>query len=603
MRKLFKWGKPYIPHLIILIIMLFVLQFLYSYLPLFISFALEHLGGYQANTHLPAFIENFLVSFEKPLTIILATGISMIILQAIRSLMRFTTNYMSGRITQNIARDMKIKLYNHITDLPFSYHNNVDTGDLIQRSTSDVDTASNFIASQFPTLLDIIGTVLIGAFRVYSISVTLMLVSIVIVPITAIASILYFLNISKLLDAQEKKEAALTTIIQENVNGARVVRAFANEKYEFDKMEVANKDYYNAQSRFNRVMAGFWGSLDALVMLQYTATIVVGIILAREGKLFASDIVAAILLMNMLVWPMRSLGRIVANFGKSVVAARRIGEVLDIPTEYEVNGTLKPVIKGNIDFKNVSFSFPDEDKHFLDKVSFSIKAGETVAIIGKTGSGKSTICNLLTRLLEYQDGDILVDGVSLKEIEKKYLRQNIKMVLQEPFLYSKTVYDNISITDNTLSETAVMQATKLANIHDEIQNFNKGYETIVGEKGTTLSGGQKQRLAIARVLISDSPVLIFDDSLSALDTKTDLMIRQALKMRNHDQTMVIITHRTTTAMEADKIIVLANGSVEAVGTHEELKDKPGLYHDLWEIQGQLQQEFMDVLQKGEETNV
>lgn len=602
MRKLFKWGKPYIPHLIILIIMLFLLQFLYSYLPLFISFALETLGGYEANTQLPAWVEKLLLSFEKPLTIILATGIAMIILQAIRSIMRFTTNYLSGRITQNIASDMKRNLYDHIVDLPFSYHNNVDTGDLIQRSTSDVDTASNFIASQFPTLLDILGTVLIGAYRMYSISITLMLVSIIIVPITAIASIVYFRNVSKLLEAQEKKEATLTTVIQENVNGARVVRAFQNEKYEFDKMEVANKDYYNAQQRFNRIMAAFWGGLDSLVMFQYTATIVTGIILSRQGILYASDIVAAMLLMNMLVWPMRSLGRIVSNFGKSVVSARRIDEILQEKSEFEINGKLKPQIKGNIEFKDVSFSFPDDNKHFLHHVSFDIKAGETVAIIGKTGSGKSTICNLLTRLLEYQDGEIILDGVKLKYIDKKYLRKQVKMVLQDPFLFSKTVYENVSITTNHFSEKEVFEATKLANIHDEIEKFKKGYQTLVGEKGTTLSGGQKQRLAIARVLISDSPVLIFDDSLSALDTKTDLMIRQALHRRNSNQTMIIITHRTTTALEADKIIVLSNGGVEAVGTHEQLKDRPGLYRELWKIQGELQKEFMDIVKEGEKIN-
>lgn len=598
MKKLFSWGKKYIPHLIILIIMLWVLQFLYSYLPLFISFALKVLGDYESSSTLPSWLISILTKYNKTTTIILATAIAMMILQLVRSIMRFFTNYFSGRITQNIAKDMKIKLYNNIVDLPYTYHNNVDTGDLIQRCTSDVDTASNFIASQFPSLLDIIGTVLIGAYRVYKINTTLMFVSIIILPITAILSVWYFNYSAKFLNRTEESEAALTTIIQENINGARVVKAFANEKFEYDKMQKANNKYYENQQRFNSLMAKYWGFSDFLVMLQYTVTIITGVVLCKSGKIDAADIVAAMLLMNMLVWPMRSLGRIVSNFGKSVVSARRIDDVLKEKSEYEINGSLTPEIEGNIDFKNVSFKFDDDDKNLLNNVSFNIKKGETVAIIGKTGSGKSTICNLLTRMLEPSNGDILIDGVSIKDIDKKHLRRNIKMVLQDPFLFSKSVYENVAIVDAKLPEYKIYEATKLANVHDEIRQFKKGYQTLVGEKGTTLSGGQKQRLAIARVLVSDAKVLVFDDSLSALDTKTDLMIRNALKERNKDQTMIIITHRTTTAQEADKIIVLANGGVEAIGSHEELKDKPGLYKDLWEIQGQLEEEFMNILEMG-----
>jgi len=301
----------------------------------------------------------------------------------------------------------------------------------------------------------------------------------------------------------------------------------------------------------------------------------------------------------MLIWPMRGLGRTISSFGKASVAASRIGEVLDEKSEFEVNGNKTPEIKGNIEFKNVKFRFNDDNKDLLNGVSFKIKKGQTIAIVGKTGSGKSTICNLLTRMLEYDSGSIIIDGVELKEIEKKYLRRNVKFVLQDPFLYSKTVYENIAIAQKDASEADVFKAAKMAAIHSEVLKFDKGYKTIVGEKGTTLSGGQKQRVAIARMLVSDSPVIIFDDSLSALDTKTDVMIRKALKEKDKDQTMIIITHRTTTSKEADLILVLDKGKIVQMGSHDELVKEKGLYSDLWGIQGELEAEFKEILKEVE----
>lgn len=324
----------------------------------------------------------------------------------------------------------------------------------------------------------------------------------------------------------------------------------------------------------------------------------VGIFLARDGLLSSADIVAALLLMGMLIWPMRGLGRIIASFGKASVAANRIDEVLSIPEEFEINGTETPEITGDIEFKNVTFQFEDDSKPLLKDVSFDIKRGQTIAIVGKTGSGKSTICNLLTRMLEINEGDILINGVSISNIEKRHLRKNIKFILQDPFLFSKTVYENVAIVDPRIPTERIYDAARTAAIHNEIEKFERGYKTIVGEKGTTLSGGQKQRIAIARMLVRDSNVIIFDDSLSALDTKTDLMIRQALKKKDKEQTMIIITHRSTTAKEADQIIVLDQGRVAQIGKHEDLVLKEGLYKELWGIQGELEEEFNAILKEG-----
>ncbi len=595
-KKLWQWSKKYSFVIIGIILLSTLLQWLYAYLPLFIQYAIARLGGkMDSNTDLPQFLINFYNNIPNTLSCLLAVGLTMIFLQAIRSVLRFVDNYYQGALAQYIGYDMRLAIYDHVMDLSYSYHNHSDIGDLIQRSTTDVDQTSTFIASQVPGLIDIFVTVFIGAFRVYQISPTLMWVSLISVPITALSSVIYFRYCNKQFSIIEKAESKMTTIIQENVNSARVVRAFANEKYEFEKMDQANRDFTKKNGKFNNVMAFFWGSSDFLVFLQYSLTITVGIFLAKDGLLGSEDIIACLMLMGMLIWPMRGLGRIIASFGKATVACNRIDEVLSIPSEYTVNGTKQPVIEGNIEFQHVSFKFEDDQKHLLKDVSFKIQAGQTVAIVGKTGSGKSTICNLITRMLEIDSGDILIDGVSIKEIDKKYLRKNIKMVLQDPFLYTKTVYENISIVDASMPKEKVYEASEMAALHQEILKFDKGYKTIVGEKGTTLSGGQKQRVAIARMLVSDSNVIIFDDSLSALDTKTDLMIRQALKKKKNKQTMIIITHRSTTAKEADLIIVLDQGKIAQIGKHEELVQQEGLYKELWGIQGELEEEFNAIL--------
>lgn len=598
-KKLWKWSKKYLWLVLIIIALSTLLQWLYAYLPLFIQYAFERINqATEIKTDLPQFLLNWYNNFDDLLTCLLIVGLSMIVLQTVRSIMRFLDNYYQGALAHYIGYDLRLKIYDHVMNLSYTYHNHSDIGDLIQRSTSDVDQTSTFISSMIPGLIDIFVTVIIGAYRVYQISPILMWVSIVSIPITAASSILYFRYCNNAFQKIEVSESKMTTIIQENVNSARVVRAFANERYEFEKMDEANKEYTKKNAKFNTVMAAFWGCSDFLVFLQYALTISVGIFLAKDELLSSADIVAALLLMGMLIWPMRSLGRIIASFGKASVAANRIDEVLSIPEEFEVNGSLTPEITGDIEFKNVSFQFKDDTKPLLKDVSFHIHPGQTIAIVGKTGSGKSTICNLLTRMLEINSGDILINGVSIQEIEKKHLRKNMKLILQDPFLFSKTVFENVAIVDPKVPTERIYEVARTAAIHQEIEKFERGYKTIVGEKGTTLSGGQKQRIAIARMLTKESNVIIFDDSLSALDTKTDLMIRTALKKKSKEQTMIVITHRSTTAKEADQIIVLDQGSISQIGTHEELVRQEGLYKELWGIQGELENEFKAILKEG-----
>ena len=600
--NLWRWSKKYLFLVIFIIVLNFVLQYLYSYIAILVELATSVLGNENSSVNLPSFLIDFFLSFEKPLTIILVIGISMVLLQLFRSILRFLDGYLRAYGTEHIGYDMRTKIYNHVLDLPYTYHNNLDIGDLIQRSTSDIDTSSSFICSQFPELISIFITISIGAYQVGQINLILMGVSLISLPLLGISSIFWFNYINKKFTQIEEKEAVVTTVVQENINSSRVVRAFSNEAYELKKMKKANDEYYNKLYSLYIREPIFWGFTDFVATFQYALTIAVAIYLAYKGLVTTSDITACLLLLGMVIWPIRGLGRIISNYGKAIVAANRIEEVLKEASEYENNGSLTPEITGSIKFRNVSFKFNDTNDELLKNISFDINKGDVIAIVGKTGSGKTTICNLLTRFLDYNEGTIYLDETPITKIDKHYLRKNIKMILQDPFLFSNNVLENVRITDNNLSKEEVRKACSIASIDSEIMNFKEGYETIVGEKGTTLSGGQKQRIAIARMLVSKAPILIFDDSLSALDTKTDYLIRKALKRNNNKQTMIIITHRITTAKEADKILVLNEGKIEAYASHNELLNISPLYKELWQIQGELEDEFKDVV-KGGEANV
>ncbi len=593
-KNLFKWINKYKLLFISVICLTIILTMLYSYLPLFTQYVFNEVLDDKVNsTNLPKFLINiFKMGGDSKINVIIIVAISLILFQTFRALLRFLEGFLRGKLKENIAYDMRNNLYNHIMELSYDYHNNCDTGDLIQRCTSDVDTAGLFISTRLADFMDMLATIIMGSYQLFMISPYVMLVSLIIVPVNAFSSVWFFKRSNIIYDKVEKSESDMTTVIQENIYNQKVVKAFANEKYEVSKMDEKNLLYYNESVKFNRFNSLFWGISDGLVSLQFVLTILVSIILAKNNKLYFGDMTAVLSLVNMVVWPMRGLGRIVSDFSRSLVAAERIEEVLKKDSEYLINGKLKPEIKGKIEFKNVSFKFDDSDKPLLNDVSFKILPGETVALIGKTGSGKSTIMNLLTRMQEISSGKILVDDVDISLIDKKHLRKNIGMVLQDPFLYSKTIYDNIAITNTNIEEEKVYEASKIADIHNDILEFENGYKTIVGEKGSTLSGGQKQRISIARILIDDKPIIIFDDSLSAVDTNTDINIRTSLKNKTKNTT-ILITHRITTAKEADKIIVIEDGKISGIGTHDSLKENNNLYKSLWDIQGHLEQKFLD----------
>ncbi|KAI4453011.1 atp-binding cassette sub-family b [Holotrichia oblita] len=387
----------------------------------------------------------------------------------------------------------------------------------------------------------------------------------------------------------EEIEGELTSITQENLTGIRVVKAFANEKYENDKFDKNMDNYYKVVKRINLKMSFFWSLSDLLIFIPLMIALwrTIDLALSPVAALSASSAVGIFMLIQNTLWPVRNLGRTISEIGRTSIACKRINEILNKKEEYDNDGTIEKNISGDIVFSNVSYKY--ENEYVLKNINLHIKPGEKIALIGRTGSGKSTLVHLINRMFDPSEGEILIDSVPTTSYKKHSLRRQIGVAMQEAFLFSRTIKDNIRISDLNISLDDVRRSAKIACIDDDIMGFAQGYDTLVGERGVTLSGGQKQRVAIARALVCAHPIIIFDDSLSALDTETDLKIQQALDKEQIRATTIIITHRIVTARKADRIIILEDGCISASGTHQELIKQDGLYQAIYNIQAAIQQ--------------
>ena len=585
---MFKWMGKHSLLLIPALGSLVIVSYLRTLTPLFGQHIIDVILGFSdGGSKLPAFFADLIQADTLPKQLLLAS-LLILLLSFIRALFIFVERGITGIFAEKTAYKLRNNLYKKLRDADYYFQSHSETGDIIQRCTTDVEMYKRFISEQS---IEVARLVLLVGFSIYQMSrmnVTIMWVSLIIAPILLISAALYFNKVEKMFNEIEKNEAQMTTHVQENVSGARVVKAFANEAYEVEKFRNLNRKYTDSDLRLVKKMAFFWSSTDFLSFVQFFIIAIIGIIYASNGIISIGVYTAFLAYAGNIIWPMRQLGRLVGDFSKTVVSISRLDHIISNPGEYvgEEN-KLQPEIKGNVEFRNVSFKFVDSKEDQITDISFVAKQGETVAIIGKTGSGKSTLMNLLIRLLDYQKGQILIDGVEIKDIEKHYLRKNVGVILQEPFLFSKSVEENIKISDSTSDVNKVSNVAKIAQVHNDIMNFEKGYQTLVGERGVTLSGGQKQRVAIARMLLKPKPILVFDDSLSAVDTETDIQIRRALQQEWKNSTVFIITHRITTASEADRILVIQDGQIKESGKHEDLINRDGLYKNIWEIQSQI----------------
>lgn len=514
---------------------------------------------------------------------VLGACVVIMVLTLFRGIFIFLKGWASAYASERIAKGIKDKIMDHLQHVRYDFYSTHDTGDLIQRATSDVETIRRFLSVQIVEVANIFIMVGVVAAMMYSMSPKLTLVALSLIPIIVGFSFYFFFNIKKKFKVCDEAEGKLSSVLQENLNGIKVVKAFGREPYEIQRFEAVNSDLRDKVQKLIQSFASYWSISDFMCYSQIALVVIFGSIWCYEGTLTIGVVFAFVTYEGMLLFPVRILGRVLSEFGKSLVAVDRISEILDTTLDSVDDGALEPVITGNIEFKNVAFQY-DATREIIKDISFSIKAGETIGILGPTGSGKSTLGYLMTRLYDPTSGVIEIDGIDIKNIKKQWLRKNIGLVLQETFLYAKSIQDNIAIKEDSWELSEVVEAAKIATLHHNILDFEDQYETIVGEKGVSLSGGQRQRVAIARTIMQSLPVMIFDDSLSAVDTETDRMIRESLKKTHSKSTTLIMSHRINTLAETDRVMVIENGEITAFDRHEKLIEQEGLYKRIWEIQ-------------------
>lgn len=519
-------------------------------------------------------------------SVLIAVGLLYLGIALVRGLSMFVSSALAAFATEKAIKRLRDNLFAHIQRLPLGFHSKLKTGETIQRCTGDVDTIREFINTQVVELI-LMSSIFVMAFYMMSIvHLTYALIAIALVPAIVITSWLFFRYEQKVWKAHEEEQDKLTAMAEENLSGIRVVQAFAKEDFEIQKFDDQNQQATKAGIRHVDLHALFWPVSDTLIHLQIAISIFAGGYFTLMHQITVGELASFYTYAIMVTWPMRRLGRIVSKMGMAFVAIDRLSAILDEETEDYTGLEEEKALKGTIEFKNVSFVYANdkEKKEVLRNVSFKVKAGEKVAFLGPTASGKSTIIQLLTRFYEPTKGEILLDGIPLQQYSKSFVRKRIGVVLQKAFLFSTSIKQNIAYTNPNIADEEVIQAAKAASIHEILDVFADGYETVVGEKGVTLSGGQKQRVALARTLLEKPDILVLDDTTSAVDTETEYQIQQALKEHMANKTTFVIAHRISALQDADQIIVLDKGEVVERGTHESLMKREGFYRKVYELQ-------------------
>ncbi len=536
---------------------------------------------------LPSFLHGLLdvdtLRSDPKNALLLAAG-AVLIAALLRGLCGYGQRTNLSKGSEGFVKGIRDSLFSHIQKLSYRWHTAHSTGDMIQRCTSDVDVIRGFVCNQLVEVIRTVFLIILYMSIMFTMNVKLSLVAVLFIPIVGLSSGIFHGKISSRFQVADEAEGELTTCAQENFTGVRVVRAFGRERYEVDRFQEKNQRFSSLWIRLGKVLSIYWASGTLLTCLQVMVILTVGIVEAVNGSISLGALLAFVSYNEALTWPVRSLGRVLSEMSKAGVSIERVGYILDAPEEVDAPYAVDAPMSGDIVFENVSFGY--EEKAVLENVSFTIPQGKTFAILGGTGSGKSTLVHLLDRLydLEPEQGSITIGGVDVRNIRREHLRKNIGLVLQEPFLFSRTIEENIAATKPDSSREEIRRVAAIACVDEAITEFPDGYGTLVGERGVTLSGGQKQRIAIARMLLQGAPIMIFDDSLSAVDAETDTKIRKALKEGTGDSTVILISHRITTLMQADTILVLDDGQVSDIGTHAELISRPGIYKDIYEIQ-------------------
>ena len=535
---------------------------------------------------LPGFVKELLrwdSLAQQPRQALVVASVAVLVVAVFRGLFSYGERLEMAKGTQKYLKSIRDDLYCHIQRLPFAWHKANPTGDIIQRCTSDVDVIRNFACSQLLQVFRTVFLIVLYLSIMFAMNVRLSLIALIFIPVVGLSSAVFYRLIANRFKAADEAEGELTTCAQENLTAVRVVRAFGRERHEEEKFNGKNEFFSALWIKLGKLMSVYWASGTLLTCLQVMVIVIAGAVEAVNGDLTLGDFLVFVSYNSSLAWPVRALGRVLADMSKAGVSMDRVGYILQAAEEKDSPDAVEAVT-GDIEFRHVTFAYEGQD--VLRDVSFTIREGETFAILGSTGSGKSTIVHLLDRLydLPEQGGEITIGGVDIRTMRRDSLRSQVGLVLQEPFLFSRTVGENICATRPDATEEEMRRAAAIACVDEAINTFADGYDTVVGERGVTLSGGQKQRVAIARMLMQQAPILIFDDSLSAVDAETDAKIRAALRDTLQQATVILVSHRVTTLMQADRILVLEDGRVSDIGTHAELISRPGLYKDIYDIQ-------------------
>ncbi len=565
-----------------------LLAALFAYLsPLIISFTVDSIVG-DKDMNLPAWLRAWIEAIggrDYLAANLWLPALAVLLVQGLNGVCAYCRGRWSALGGEGLAKALRDALYRRLVRAPYAWHKASSTGDLVQRCTSDVETVRRFMQMQMMEVVRTVVMALVALSIMWPINRRLTLIACSLLPLLMLFSFFYSKGVQKLFLTVDESEGAMTTALQENLTGMRVVRTFARQSQELEKFTSLNKDYRAKVLRLNNLMGVYWGSSDIMGYLQIALVMLAGIYLAVQGEISLGTVMLFSTYSSMLTFPMRQLGRILADLVKADVSLKRLDEILTAPQEEEPGKALTPPIHGKVEFRDVSFAYPDGGE-ILHHVDFTVEPGQTIGILGNTGSGKSTLVHLLQRLYAPTGGQVCIDGVDAADIRRDYLRRHVGIVLQEPFLFSRTIGENIALGDASASEEERFDAARTACIHDVIQGFADGYDTMVGERGVTLSGGQKQRVAIARMLVQKTPICIFDDSLSAVDAETDAAIREALLKRDTGTT-ILISHRISTLRGADTILVLEGGRIVQRGSHRELAAQEGLYRRICTIQNEL----------------
>ena len=531
-----------------------------------------------------------------------------VVLTIFAGLFTYLRGRLSARATEGITRRLRDRLYDQLQHLPCFFFDTAATGDLVQRCTSDVETVRRFLANQIVEIGRAALMFLVPLPLMLAIDARMTGVSLILMPPIVGFSVIFFRRVRSRFEDVDKAEGRLTSALQENLTGIRVVRAFARQEFEIRKFDTINGSHRDLDNRLYQLLATFWSTSDILCIAQVAVVVFAGGIWLADGSLGVGGFFFFLSAVNMFIWPVRMMGRILTELGKATVAIGRIQEILGHSRESEpaagavasgvtaATAATAQAATGEVVFRDVSFAHRD-GAPALDNVSFCIPGGKTVGLLGPSGSGKSTIVNLLLRLYDPGKGAIEIDGADIAAMDRKSVRRQISVVMQEPFLYSKTIRENMTVGHSAATHEETVHAASTACVHDTVQGFEHAYETLVGERGITLSGGQRQRVALARALLKEPRILILDDALSAVDTETEAAILSALRQRQGRATTIVIAHRLSTLLDTDEILVLDGGRIVQRGSHHQLKDAPGPYRRAWMIQNALEEELVRDMEK------